>query len=307
MASNPGVKAGRAAKKAAQAAKTDLSTRIAAGAKAVQGSKVVPDLSGDVKALERKNIATLQSPDAPAFDKDLACRQLALVGTKEAVPALAALAVADDHLCDVACWGLERIPDPAADGALREALRKVKGRQQQKIIQTIANRRDAKAADSLAALMAGGDAEVAAVAARALGKIGGPAATRTLLTALEKAPAAVSPAAIGDGCVALADTLLAEGKANEAASVFRQVRMAKLPKHIRASGLRGEVLARKVDGVGPLIEELRSGDKERVNIAVRLIYEISDNALAALRSKLGDEPKDVPRAALQALKDRKQK
>src|SRR5512138_1610120 len=60
-------------------------------------------------------------------EKADACRELAHLGTKNAVPSLAPL-LADEQLGHMARYALETIPDPSVDAALREALGKVKGR-----------------------------------------------------------------------------------------------------------------------------------------------------------------------------------
>ena len=93
------------------------------------------DFGGDVGALtplvelvatsranpaEQQQIAArltaLLKTAAPRGAKDFACRQLAILGTAEAVPALAELFV-DEHLSCIARSALERIPGPAADEA----------------------------------------------------------------------------------------------------------------------------------------------------------------------------------------------
>src|SRR3954468_7924703 len=72
---------------------------------------------------QRKLIAILQS-DAPPQDKAIPCKQLAIYGDKEAVPALAPL-LANKELASWARIPLEAIPGPEADQALRDALPKV--------------------------------------------------------------------------------------------------------------------------------------------------------------------------------------
>jgi HEAT repeat protein len=85
------------------------------------------------------------------------------IGTKQAVPALAAL-LADPKLAHYARYGLEPIPDPSVDKALRDALGKIKGRPLVGVINSIGQRKDAEVADAAAA---------------ALGRISGtPAATK---------------------------------------------------------------------------------------------------------------------------------
>ncbi|MDI9443880.1 MAG: hypothetical protein QM844_06905, partial [Planctomycetota bacterium] len=65
---------------------------------------------------EAQLIAVLQS-DAGQKEKADACRELAHVGTRRAVPALAAL-LDDEKLSHMARYALEPIPDPAASAAL---------------------------------------------------------------------------------------------------------------------------------------------------------------------------------------------
>src|SRR5687767_10568309 len=70
-------------------------------------------------------IATLKS-DSPPGEKAIACKQLAIHGDKEAVPALAPLLLNKD-LASWARIALEVIPGPEADAALRDALPKLEG------------------------------------------------------------------------------------------------------------------------------------------------------------------------------------
>ena len=70
--------------------------------------------------MESKLIAVLTS-DAPPQDKAITCKQLAIYGSKAAVPALAAL-LPDKELASWARIALEAIPGPAADDALRAAM-----------------------------------------------------------------------------------------------------------------------------------------------------------------------------------------
>src|SRR5689334_14093880 len=71
-------------------------------------------------------IAVLKS-DASRKEKVDACRQLAVIGTKEAVAALAAL-LANEQMNHMARYALETIPDPSVDEALRAALGQLQGR-----------------------------------------------------------------------------------------------------------------------------------------------------------------------------------
>jgi HEAT repeat protein len=117
-----------------------------------------------------KLIAILKDPKASVYAKAKSCQRLAVVGDKSAVPALAAL-LTNPQLSYYARFGLEPIPDPAADQALRAALGQVKGRLLAGVINSIGHRRDAKAIPALAPLVHHPDREVAQAAAAALARI----------------------------------------------------------------------------------------------------------------------------------------
>src|ERR1035437_6586969 len=69
---------------------------------------------------EKKLIAVLKS-DAPQKEKADACRELARIGTKDAVAPLAAL-LADEKISPMDRYGLENIPDEEVEKALHEEL-----------------------------------------------------------------------------------------------------------------------------------------------------------------------------------------
>src|SRR6185503_6519581 len=97
---------------------------------------------------QRKFVAILQS-DAPPQDKAIPCKQLAIYGNKEAVPALAPL-LSNKDLASWARIALEAIPGPEADEALRTAVPKLQGLLLIGTINSIGVRRDAKAVPALA-------------------------------------------------------------------------------------------------------------------------------------------------------------
>src|SRR3989449_5948249 len=158
--------------------------------------------AADSREKERELIRVLQS-DAPPQAKAIPCKQLAIYGTKEAVPALAAL-LPDPNLASWARIALEAIPDAAADGALRDAVGKLQGKLLVGVINSIGVRRDAKAVNSLAARMKDADMEVASAAAVALGHIGGDKAAQALQSLLATAPAG-NRSAMAQGCILCAE------------------------------------------------------------------------------------------------------
>jgi len=117
-----------------------------------------------------KLIGILKDSNASVYARAKACQRLAVVGDKTAVPALAAL-LTDPQLSHYARFGLEPIPDPSADEAFRAALGKVRGNLLVGVINSIAQRKDAKALGTLAKLRQDADSEVARAAEAALARI----------------------------------------------------------------------------------------------------------------------------------------
>lgn len=181
-------------------------------------------------------IEILGKPDAPVFDKAKACQQLAVVGTRDAVPALAAL-LSDAKVAHYARFGLEPIPDPVVDDALREAAGKLNGRLLVGVINSIGHRRDAKAVDLLSKFMNDPDAEVAESAAASLGAIGTPQAAAALQSALANRSAPVFPAAAVAG-LTCAEGLTAKGRRKEALAMYQKLSGADMPKPVRTGAAR---------------------------------------------------------------------
>jgi HEAT repeat protein len=184
---------------------------------------------------ESKLIAVLKS-DAPQKAKADACRELARVGTKNAVAPLAAL-LGDEKLSHMARYGLEPIPDPAVDSALRDALAKVKGRNLVGVIGSIGVRRDHQAVGDLTKHLTDSDPEVVQASARALGRIGTLDASKALETTLSKTPEA-NRLAFYEGLFRCADTLRVQGQRDRAREIYAQLNTEKAPAQVRAGATR---------------------------------------------------------------------
>jgi len=251
------------------------------------------------KEQESKLIAVLKS-DAPYKDKADACRQLAVIGTKDAVGPLAAL-LGDEKLSHMARYGLEPNPDPAVDEALRNALGKVKGRPLVGVIGSIGVRRDAKAVRALAKMLRSRDAEVAEAAARALGRIANRPATRALQRALRTAPAD-NKLALCEGLFRCAEAQAAAGRRDVAINIYDQLRRLDGPHQVRAGALRGAILTRGKDGVTLLKEYLHSNDYIMFSAAVQAAQEMSGAEVTeALTSALEGLPADNQVLVIQIL------
>ena len=71
---------------------------------------------------DQQELIRVLKSDAPKADKAITCKFLAIVGDKQAVPALAPL-LEDAELASWARIALESIPDPSADRPGRKAAR----------------------------------------------------------------------------------------------------------------------------------------------------------------------------------------
>jgi len=265
-------------------------------------ARAAADNNSAAQERQRTLIGVLQS-DAPAAQKAITCKQLAIYGTQDAVPALAAL-LSDEKLAAWARIGLEAIPGAAADNALREAAGKLQGRLLIGVINSLGVRRDANAVDILVPRLKDADAEVASAAAAALGHIGGASATKALEQSLAGASAAVRPA-VAEGCILCAERLLAEGKRDEAAKLYDAVRKADVPKQRLLEATRGAILARGTAGLPLLVEQLSSADKSLFGIGLRTARELPGREVtAALVSELGKAAAERQALLILALADR---
>jgi HEAT repeat protein len=192
-----------------------------------------------------KLVAMVKDPGSTVFQKAIACKKLAFVGGKDAIPPMAALLTHPQLAC-YARFGLEPNPDPAADEALRSALPKVKGRLQVGIITSIGVRKDAKALDALTKLIDDSDPEVAGAAAASVGMIGGMQASRALQSALGRTKPPVFPV-VARATLLCAESLMASNPAR-ALDLYTQLSGETMPKPVRLAALR------VLNGAGPAPE-----------------------------------------------------
>jgi HEAT repeat protein len=184
-------------------------------------------------------VQILKDPAATEFQKDKACMRLAMVGTKEAVPALAAL-LSDPQFSHYARFGLVPIPDPSVDDALRGALQTLKGKLLVGVVDSIGQRKDAKAVEPLAKMMYDADTEVTQAAAAALGRISGPQAAKALQDGLAKTkgPARTAVAAAGLVC---AEGLLAQGDRKGALALYGTLSRPDIPRSVRLAAMHSTI------------------------------------------------------------------
>ncbi|MDY0169680.1 MAG: HEAT repeat domain-containing protein [Thermoguttaceae bacterium] len=187
-------------------------------------------------AMAAKLLAVMTAPDATLAGKQHAAIYLRMCGGEAEVPALAAM-LKDDALREFARGALERIPEPAAGKALRDALADLKGPALLGVINSTANRGDREAVGPLMALTADDDTTIRMAAAHALGRIGGAEAT-SCLKRLAKPDAEVAFAHAYLSCGFIA---LEEGDPAAAAAVFDALAQADYPTPVRRGALAGQL------------------------------------------------------------------
>jgi HEAT repeat protein len=278
-----------------------------------------------------KHLATLQS-DAPRKARADACRELAVIGGPDAVPVLVGL-LANPELHHMARYALETMPDPAVSDALRAQLGKLKGRLLVGVIGSLSVRKDVQAVEPIAKLLWDADHEVVQAAARALGRLGTPAALEALMNGIASAAPEDFPDFV-EGIGRAVEALLAQGRTEQALELYDHHSDTDLPHHVRSSALRGALLARGAEGVPLLREVLRSPDYILFAAAVQTSFDMPGTpvtqalaealpglaspdhqvvvagalgqrgdtaALPALTAAAGKGPKPVQLAALKAL------
>ena len=232
---------------------------------AVRGSQSNPKFR---KELVKKLTAVLQG-EATLAAKDFVCRQLALIGTEEAVPVLGAMLKAEET-SDMARYALEGMPYPAVDKVLLDALDKTSGAMKIGVVNSLGERRCGAAVTPLGRLVQHEDPAVARAAAMALGKIGGKGAAEVLARAAGKVAPEVAPV-LQHLELLRADGLRAEGRKDEALAVYDSLLKGTVPGHLRAAAFLGKVTILGEDGVAMVADALVSDDVELVGVAATCV------------------------------------
>jgi HEAT repeat protein len=238
------------------------------------------------------------TPGSPLAERARACQQLAIVGTSEAVPALAAL-LADAQLGHYAREALEAMALPESDAALRDALGALRGLHLVGVINSLGARADRAAVPALEKIAGGTDAPAAGAALHALARIGTREALHVVRGAIGKNP--LAPEAL----LVAADRARARGDSAAAQKFFDDVRSARVPEPALLAATRGAILARGANGVPLLRETLRSPKPALRNVALQAMRELPGEAVTASLVREWERlPAEVQPPAFAALVDR---
>lgn len=249
-------------------------------------------------------LATLQRPDASLGQKAVACQQLAIVGTPDAIPIVAALL---DHpqLAVQARNVLENMPAPAAGAALRDSLARLKAPYLGGVVNSLGIRRELEAVDALAGLARNPASGAANESLLALGRIASAPAVNVVRDVAEHGPAELKPAA-AEGCLLAAENQLSRGDRESAVGLY-DLAVASTPSSspLRLAAHRGAVMARGDAGVPSLLALFRSPDPALQQLAARVSRELVGATIGpALAKELASSPDAVQILLLGALSDR---
>lgn len=210
--------------------------------------------------------------NATLAGKQFVCEQLSLMGSKASVPTLIKL-LHDSSTSDMARYALERIPDPAADQALRKALAKSSGTIRLGIINSIGQRRDAHAVAELGKLAKSSEAATAAAAINALGRIGDEKSAKILAEATDKTTGAMQTL-VCDAYLNCASMFLKQGKMDKAAAIYVQLNAPQFSEATRFAALRGIVQTRRENVSEFVLGLIKNPEAQTQTLGVNLVSEI---------------------------------
>jgi HEAT repeat protein len=251
----------------------------------------------------RELVRVLEAGGMALADKARACQQLAIVGTSEAIPALAAK-LNDEYLAHYAREALEAMASTAADAALRESVSRLRGAQLVGVVNSLGMRRDVASVPALAKLARDANSPAAPAALLALGRIGTTEAGDVVRTTLTGGLDAQRGGA-AEGALLLGDRALKAGERNGAIAWYDAVRAAPVATQLKLSALRGAILARQNEGVPLVLESLRSSDLQARAVALRAIRELEGaDVVVAIAKAVETLPAPMQAQVIAALVDR---
>ncbi len=232
------------------------------------------DSQGSMRVIEKEMISFLES-DATFAGKQFVCEQLSIIGTKESIPVLKTL-LSEDKTANIALYTLQRIPDFAAERALRELLSDAPRNIKIGIINTLGERKDNNAVNDLEKLVYDADQQTAESAVTALGKIADENAARVLLEASSKTDGELRNIVL-DAYLLCADSFFDKGNASRAANIYQELYNNENTIRIRAAALRGSIQTNIDDAPDIILSVLKRDNRELQSVAVGLLRELPGN------------------------------
>ena len=226
--------------------------------------------------LETRFGALLKAKDTSWDAKQFACRQLSICGGEASIPVLAQLLPVKET-SDMARYALERIPGPAVDKVLLNALPKSADAVRIGIINSIGVRRCADAVTLLTPLAVQKDKATAEAAMAALGRIGNAAAYE----ALEKSKNTEHHAVWAEAVLLCGDQALIANDAAKATKIFESLGGEKEPRAVRVAAFEGKVRAAGANAVATIVQGLTGADLDLQRAAAQFVRTLAPQDKAA--------------------------
>lgn len=250
----------------------------------------LPDSSLVRERVEARLLDILPT-QAPFAAKQFVCEKLSVLGTERSVAPLTKL-LADPETADIARYALERIPGPAVDEALHQALASSTGNVRVGIINTLGRRGDESVVPRLVALLEGSDPALVNAAAAALGHI----ANQEARDGLRRSFATLSGDShrhVIDAYLECAGKALKQGEETQAEEMYRTVYERNEPLQVRVAALTGMIRSAGNDADQLVLRELRNGEPPVQSAVIRLVGTLPDlgniNAIAGTLHHLPEQ------------------
>jgi hypothetical protein len=235
--------------------------------------------SPEVRAKLEAGFIQLLGTNSTFEARRFACKQLGIMGSAKALPALAE-SLKSEETAGIACLALTAYPHGKADSILRQALARAHGKVKVQIINTLGDRRDEKATKLLAAVARGAengrDSETQAVesAVAALGKIGTPGAYSEVVSLCGCAGTELEPA-LAEAKMRCAERFAASGDAKAAVAIYNELIAPTQPVSLRRGAFLGLAGLDKDGGEGRILGTVRAGDSVLEPVAIAAIARLS--------------------------------
>jgi HEAT repeat protein len=238
-----------------------------------------PELRKQVEA----GLLAMLGPRTTFEAKRFACKQLGAIGSEEALPQLANL-LQDEKTVGIACLAMTTYAPGKADEVLRNALESVHGNVRVQVINTIGDRRDAKAVKTLRRLLRERDAPAAEAALAALGKIGNPAAWKAINSVQPQNAQATSWA---DAMFRCAESLANSGDEKIARNIYDKLLTGAERPYVRRAALQALLKTDKDQGEARILEILHGSDAVLKPVAITAVRGLhSEGASAKFAAEL---------------------
>jgi HEAT repeat protein len=255
--------------------------------------------AADYAVVEGQLLGLLESRDATPDCRDWACRQLVTVGSPRSVAPLAEV-LADPERAHVARLALQAIGGPEALAALRSALERSRGAARIGIVSSLAFLRDEASVRSIARLARETDEATARAAVKALARIGGTEAARSL----EGVTSAALRNDVAEALIAIADPMNSDGREREAARLCRPLARGPYPPAIQVAAASVLSKADPAGAAGVVRRMLGSSDKRFVRGAARILAGLPEGAVREVASGIEELSPDAQIVCLSVLATR---